>query len=211
MIGTIPSAEPPEQEHVVAPPNAVRQGPEQRLQAHEQKQTKGHDVAGDLDRDAHGVDQVFLHVRGEGIEAERATGGIAKHSEEGCLVVAEKLSDGAGPFRLAGFGAGRLLQGASEQHGNDGRECADHKRNAPAPGFQLGLVEKRLERHHHQHSQQLATNQRDVLERRIESALSFQGDFTHVGRRGAVFPPTDKPWNKREKSRSSGAQTPIRA
>jgi hypothetical protein len=44
-----------------------------------------------------------------------------------------------------------------------------------------------LQQEDHEHREQLAADQRDVLERRVEAALSAQRDLAHVRRGRAVF------------------------
>jgi hypothetical protein len=55
------------------------------------------------------------------------------------------------------------------------------------PQLELGVVQHLLQHHHDHHGQQLAADQRDVLERREEAALPAHGHFAHVGGGGAVL------------------------
>ncbi len=176
-----------EQQHVVAAADAVRQRPENGLHAHVEEQRAGHHVAGRLDRQAHRVHEVLLHVGREGIEDQRAAGRVAQHREEGRLVVAEEAADGAGIVLLPVLVALRLVQRAAQHQRDHRRDGADHERDAPAPGLELGIGQQRLQDHDHQHRQQLPADQRHVLERREEAALPAQRHLAHVGGRGAVL------------------------
>ncbi|MCY1227684.1 hypothetical protein D9M72_399700 [compost metagenome] len=79
------------------------------------------------------------------------------------------------------------MQRAAQEQRHHRGDRADHERDAPAPGFQFGLVQQLLQDHHHQHRQQLAADQRYVLERREEAAAAAQRHFAHVGGGGAIL------------------------
>src|SRR3546814_1735766 len=64
---------------------------------------------------------------------------------------------------------------------------ADEERHAPAPGRQFGVAEELLHDHQHQHGDELAADQGDILERGEEAAMLGDGDLAHVGGAGAVF------------------------
>ncbi|MNJ33243.1 hypothetical protein D3C77_279240 [compost metagenome] len=102
-------------------------------------------------------------------------------------MVAEQPGDTAGLFVVTGFGAAGLFQRAAQEQRNHRRNRTHHERNPPAPGAQFIFAEQLLKNHHYQYRQQLPANQRHVLERGKETALTAQGDLAHVGRSGAVF------------------------
>ncbi|MNI56987.1 hypothetical protein D3C73_1120200 [compost metagenome] len=159
------------------------------MHAHIKEQRTGHDVTGGLGVHAGGVDQVFLHVGSEGVENQRATGCVAKHGNERGLVIAQQRHDAAGVLVLAHFLAGGFFQRSTQEQRDQGCQRTDHERDAPAVGTQFIFAEKLLQDHDHQHCQQLPANQRHILERGEETALALEGDFAHVGGRGAVLAP----------------------
>src|SRR5213079_2551302 len=105
------------------------------------------------------------------------------------FMVTEQRRNATGVFVLTHVGGGGFFQRATQQQGNNGSNGADHEWNPPAIGFQLVGIEKLLQDDHGQDRQQLAANQRHVLEGREETTLPPQRDFTHVRRSGAVFAP----------------------
>src|SRR5690606_17127484 len=123
------------------------------------------DVAGGLGVHTGGVHQVLLHVRGEGVENQRATGGVTEHSNKGCFVITEQCPDAAGVLVFTHFLAGGFLERTTQEQRNQRRQCTDDKRNPPAIGAQIILSEELLQDHHQRHRQQLPANQRHVLER----------------------------------------------
>ena len=126
-------AEAAEQQHVVAPADAVGQRAEQRLHAHVDEEAAGHHVAGRLRGHAGGVDQVLLHVGGERVEDQRAAGGVAEHGQEGGAVVAPDLADAAGAFLRRVVDVERLVQRAAQPEGDHRGERADQRTGCASP------------------------------------------------------------------------------
>ncbi len=74
-------------------------------------------------------------------------------------------------------------------HSSENRkQCADHEWNPPAPGLQLFRRQKYLlQQQQHDDRGELAADQGDVLEARIEAAMSGVRDLAEIGGAGAVF------------------------
>ena len=71
-----------EPEHGTTTANLVGQRTEQRLHQHIDQQRAGHDAARGLRRHSGGIDQVLLHIRGEGIKNQRTARGKTDHRQE---------------------------------------------------------------------------------------------------------------------------------
>ncbi|KAF1070092.1 MAG: hypothetical protein GAK45_00912 [Pseudomonas citronellolis] len=151
---------------------------------------------------------VRTHVGGEGVEDQRAASGEAKHGEESALVVGEQLGEGAGLAALEILGLGGLVQRTTQIEGDHRGDGARHERNPPAPAAQFIGAEQLLQNHHHQHGEQLAADQGDVLERGEEAALPLERDFAHVGGAGAVLAAHRQPLEQpREQQQARGEDT----
>jgi hypothetical protein len=107
----------------------------------------------------------YFCIGGECVENQRATGRIAEHAEEGGLVIAKDLRNAAGGLVSTCLHVAGLLQAQAQEHGNDRRDGTNEEREAPTPQFQLRLIEHLLQDNDDEHGQQLASDQRNVLER----------------------------------------------
>jgi len=76
-----------EKDHVIAATNPIGKRPKSRLNAHIDDQHGSHDDADDSGIHMGGVDQIFLHVRRECVEIERAAHRKSEHDQDGALVV----------------------------------------------------------------------------------------------------------------------------
>jgi hypothetical protein len=87
---------------------------------------------------------------------------------------------------LEGFG---LFEVAPHHGGDDGEAGADDEGDTPAPGADLVIGQEHLLEQQQQHDQctQLPTDERDVLEARVEAAVALVRHLGQVGGTGAVF------------------------
>ena len=166
-------------------PDAVGECAHQRLHQHEQEQRRRRDGRGVGLRQTDGVRQELLDVRREDVEVERAARGQADDDQHFARVLQQQPhfagATAAGTMFLERL---RLGQIASQIQAAERRRCADHERNAPAPGFELVVAEEHpLQHEQHRERQQLTHDERDVQDAGIEPALVRRRDLAHV--RGA--------------------------
>ena len=83
--------------------------------------------------------------------------------------------------------SGRFLKSASHFYGDQRAHRANHEWNAPAPRFQLLHIENALQQEQDTECEELAHDERDVLEAGPEAAMFLAGHLAEVGRAGTVF------------------------
>ncbi len=137
----------------------------------------------------------FLHIGGVGVEGGGAAGRQPHHQQD-LAGIFQQGADRGIPFaellrRLEGIG---LLQVLPHHRGDDGEAGTDDEGDAPAPGADLIVGQEHpLEQQQHDQRAQLAADERDVLEARIEAAVALVGHLGQVGGAGAVFPAEAQP------------------
>ncbi len=89
---------------------------------------------------------------------------------------------------LAGERLG-FFHATTQKQRDDCTQGTDDKRDTPAPGIQLLGGQRLLQHDQHAQRDELAGNQRDVLEAGKEAATFLGGHFAEVGSRGAIFTP----------------------
>ncbi len=81
-----------------------------------------------------------------------------------------------------------LVHVAAHEIDDDGEPGADRERNAPAPGLELLRRQQQLlQDEQHQHGEELAADQRHVLEARVEAAVLGMRHLGKIGGAGAVL------------------------
>ena len=179
----------PERDHQRFPPDPVRQRTRHRLEQHEHEQRDRIDLRCGLAAEPGCIDQELLHVDRIGIEGERPAGGQQHHGRGLARMPGHQLQEtGLGrTLRLRSGKALRLGQPAAEVEHHHRQHAADRERDAPAPGVQIALRHRRLQDQQHADRQQLAGNQRDILEAREEPAPVLARHLGQIGGARAIF------------------------
>src|SRR6476660_7396138 len=97
-----------------------------------------------------GVDQIFLHVGGEGVEDQRAAGGKAENDQESPGMMFEDFAQRAGFLARTGFGRGRLGESRAQKQRNHREDSSDKERDTPSPSSQFGVGQHQLNNQDHQ-------------------------------------------------------------
>src|SRR3954469_1134006 len=106
-------------------------------------------------------DEVLLHVRGERVKAERAAGPVGQHHAERAPVL-RQLAEGAGFLPVAALL--RFRQGAPQVECDEGQDRTDEEGDAPTKAAELIGRHHGLQQDKEERGQELAANERDVLE-----------------------------------------------
>ena len=138
-----------------------------------------------------------MHVGCVGIERRRAPHREAYDKQNLTRVIEERTNRAFAAERPFGFGVNesiRLVQIAAHRKSNDSEHRADDERYAPAPCLQLIRCEEYLPQEKQDEDRaNLAADQRNVLEARVEASIPFIGDLGKIRRAGTVFPSKAQP------------------
>ncbi|MNM78481.1 hypothetical protein D3C81_903860 [compost metagenome] len=156
------------------------------MQAHEQEQRGSGNGGGVGNAHADGIHQVFLHVRGVGVERQGTAHGQADHGHQFLGVTHQGAHRAFLGFFFLGERLG-LFHAATQVQRHHGTQRADGERDAPAPGVELLGGQEVLQDNQHRQSDELAGDQGHVLEAGVEAATLLGRHLAEVSGGGAVF------------------------